>query len=324
MLRREMESDNFTPTVVHMGLRPHHNHTDFTQKDAVQTATLVIGQHKLPLTNGGHRLNALGQIRTKAEAAVSTAKTDKEKQEAQKFLALVDLQPITAMILLNGDPQDDFINPQKGKKVDSAHLFSMKVQWLKAGDKNAVALKMAVDVARLLHNSKQSPLHNMIRFDTKGLAPLPISSLCSKESSDLGTSLLGLARVGLEAGKPKSAEWLANCVLTVLKVLKEKAPTLLEEGRMLTPPPDGSKGSAGLLIGVSLALAYRLIVLGQEVASTRDHAILADAAKETLDETVNGNFSGPDKRSLLGRFVEELFQEMTTIDKHAGIPLGLF
>lgn len=325
MLRKEMEKGTFTPTPIHVGVRSRHiKSMKFANtEDGTRTVKLLLEPgDTLPLINGGHRFDVLGQIRKDAEERLKKASTDEEKKVAQDFLDIVDSQPITATVLLNGSTQDDFLNLQKGKSVDAAHMLSLTVSRSTDEDKDGPVLRLAFAIAKLMHAVPKNPFHRQIRFDSTGTA-LPISTLCSKWSSDLGTSLVGLAKVGMAFTPNKQPDWLACMPTAVIKTLEEKAKAVLEVGKVITPPPDGNKGSATMLIGVSTALAYRLCLVGEDTPSERTAAMLVSAANDTLDCGVNGNFSGPAKRRLIGEFVKELFSDLTEIEKHDGLPLGL-
>lgn len=337
MLRREMEGGTFTPTSFHVGVRKNQTkNVKFEEHEGVRYATLTVDMlDTIPLTNGGHRFQALAWIREDAELAIkeakaveAKAKTDEEKAEAAKIVAeaeayldLVDSQPIEAILLLNGNTQDDFINLQRGKAVDQSHMLSLKIARGVASDKPH--LKMASNIAKVLNGLQGSPFYRQIRFDSRGMAPLPLSTLCPKGASDLATSLSGLAKVGLSFGKEKNAEWLAGVIESTYKLLAEKAPTLVEQGKVLTPPPNGTKGSATLLIGIAVAAAYRMCIQNEERMSDRTKAALVEAAKETLDNDVNGNFSGPAKRKLIGAFTVEFFGDLSAVEKHEDVPTGL-
>jgi hypothetical protein len=324
-LRREMEAGKFTVSTYTVGLRPWHAKAlTYQGEGASRHAVLVVEeQDSLPMLDGGHRFDAIRQIREEAEKSLKKAAEGEEKEKARRRLERVDALPITTTVLLDGDPQTDFLNLQKGKAVDAAHMFSLKVSRnTDPADKNAAALKLAFNVAKLLHTNKDCDFYKQVRFDSKGFAPYPVSSLCSKGSSDLGTSLLGLARVGLARGKAGSPEWLAYAVVGSAKALHESAPELLGPDRVLTPPPDGTRGAASLLIGLGVAMAYRMSLEDSALPTPRDLAQLVAAARKTLDREVKGNFSGPAKRGLFGSFVCDFFRDLD-VPKHEGIPLGL-
>jgi hypothetical protein len=79
---------------------------------------------------------------------------------------------------------------------------------------------------------------------------------------------------------------------------------------VLTPPPDGSRGSATMWIGLGNLLAYRLTLPDDGSVITDS---LVEAAKQVCDHTVRGNFSGPKKRELLGEIVFKFFATVKNV-----------
>jgi len=181
-------------------------------------------------------------------------------------------------------------------------------------------LRLAHEVAERLNGDRHCPFYRQVRFDSKGLAPLLVSDLCRQGASDVGTSLVGLAKVGLSFDTPKSPEWLAMTVVEAINVLQDKAPELLAEDKVLTPPPDATKGSAVMLIGRAVALAYRMCLLGEERPGEKTKACLADAARETLHGTKDDCKNATRRRSLLGRFVRGFFSDLDDLKKTDGLP----
>src|SRR5262249_15115626 len=154
---------------------------------------------------------------------------------------------------------------------------------------------------------------NTIRFDSRGVQTLPISTLCSAGASDIATSLVGLARVGVKVGV-KDAAKLAGALVAAYQAIKaydeahEDEFGLLETGKVLTPiGNDGKRGQATMMVGLATCLVYRCGVSGHEAPTDNDLAKLVAAAKVTLGRDVEGNFSGPDKRKLMGRFADAFF-----------------
>src|SRR5262249_13049792 len=146
-------------------------------------------------------------------------------------------------------------------------MFSLSVQ---QGVFDDPAVRLALEVAQLLARHKHSPFSRMVRFDSKQVAkgsrlkPLPVSTICAQGASDVGTSLVGLARVGL-AGAHK-ASWLADTVIAATSALDQKAQELLRPDKALTPPlRGGTLGSSTMLIGLAVLLAYRMQALHHDV-----------------------------------------------------------
>src|SRR5579883_3385856 len=229
-----MEDGTYTPTPIAVGLRPRHR-KGLAVKDGVATLTLADGDH-LPSLDGNHRMTGLEELRAAADKAGDRV-----------FVDRVDRQPVTVVVHLNGDTQQDFVRLQAGRAVDAAHMLSMRVRHGLLGGARQGPAEAAVEAARALNDTNGSPFQKQVRFDSCGLYPIPITTLCAAGSSDQATSLVGLAKVckGLPAAK------MAAFVTEVVRALREDAPELVAGGMPLTPPPDGTKGSATMLIGVA-------------------------------------------------------------------------
>lgn len=311
-LEKEMRSGNYTPTSISVGTRRPHRQAivrgtqQVDENTSVSTVELTIDLDKtqpLPLLNGFQRFCALNRIRKAA---------DEEGQKA------VDAQPITAMVYLDGASKADFINLNIGKPVNPALLLSLRVHQKSLSDRDQPNYRLALDIAKKLAKDERSAFERQIRFDSSGSGGLSINSLCQKGSSDLATSLIGLAKVGIAAHM--DADCLAEAVILAYETLDEKASVLLENNRVLTPPPDGTKGAASMLLGLGVCLAYRLSLpdANDDVSLER----LVKAAYAALDQTVDGNFSGPEKRAMMGEFATEFFADLE-VEKHHGVPKQL-
>lgn len=320
-LKAEMECGTFTPTNVSANCNKRH-HGKLALDDATGRFVLEVdSDDPLIHSDGGHRYEAIGMVVADLEDQIEKAGDNPEKVEKLKrWLEQAKRLPVTVTVYFDGDPQKDFLNLQLGRPVDAAQMLSMKLQHRMADEPE---LKLAFEVAKVLAKQPGSPYANSIRFDSRGSAALPISTLCSRGKSDLGTSLVGLGSVGMSADGDKSPEWLAGKIVTAFDAIKADAPDLLEYGKVLTPLCNsGGKGSATMLIGLGTCLAYRMVALGRADVSADDLEKLVEAAKLTLDEKVNGSFSAQDKRKLLGEFAKVFFSDLT-VDKHAGLPVGL-
>lgn len=304
-LRKEIEDGNFTPTSISIGLRSQQEGVTLVEENGFATLTLADGA-TLPLLDGGHRHSALEFL---------------FEQEAYK--EEIGKSSVTALVLLDGNTKKDFLNLQKGRPVDKSHIHSLSVQEKLLKQQDAEMLTIAYDAAKLLNSDAQSPFHKQIRFDSVGVSGIPISSLSSKGASDIATSLVGGAKIAIEF--KKDAAWLAKQIVTAYIYLKDGgAKELLERGMMLTPPPEGTKGSATMLIGVGNMLAARVALKGNTSAESIDVQTLVKTAKETLGRPVNGNFSGPTKRTVMGAFAEAFFADIVTKeDSHFGVPKKL-
>ena len=304
-LRKELEAGNFTPTSISVGLRDSQRSAlTYYPKDTKAKVGLFIPLGEtLPLLDGGHRMAALDLL-----SQLPTYKEDIENSS------------VTALIILDGNTKKDFLNLQRGKAVDRSHLHSLSVQANLIDKKNNDVILSSYDVARKLNTDVNSPFFRQIRFDSSGISGVPIASLSAKGASDLATSLVGGAKIIKWADK--TPEWLSKCITTVYTKLLEKAPNLLSSGMKLCPPPSGTKGSATILIGVGNMLAYRLAAKQQIEASDDDINRLIEMCQRHFIAPVDGNFSGPTKRSTMGAFVADFFADLN-VDKHENVPTKL-
>lgn len=320
-LQAAMAGGTFTPTVVSIGLKPSHRkkleRLPLETKDAsgqpiiTPMAELVVSYEDgptFPLLDGGQRFAALRRLHKNAN--------DAEQQ------ARIESLPITVVVYLDGDTKADFVNLNLGKAVDAAHLLSMRVQQKAVAQKDLPYYKLALEVAKLLNEDEDSPFYKQIRFDSRGMAPLTINTLCSRGASDIATSLIGLARIALHASSdgPLDAEAVVDSFKLAIKVIRSKAPLHLAPGRFLTPPPDGTRGSATMLVGVAALYIYRLSLDGQNDDVVEKELI--DAIEVAFSDSMAGAFGGPVKRELMGEFAKQFFQNVD-VDKHCGVPKEL-
>lgn len=320
-IKREMRNGNFTPTPVSAALEDRHLAGLTLNPDG--TFSLVVkSQDPLLHTDGGHRFEALGQLIEELEAAAEKAKTDEERENLTRWAEQAKVVPCTVTVYFGGNPQQDFVNLQAGRTVDTSH---MKALTLHAKD-GKPEMGLAFEVATTLNKDKTSPFYNEVRFDSRGNRRLPIATLTATGGSDIGTSLVGVAKLGISRGK--SAKFLAAALTDAYVALKESSDAdgedgALEEGKVMTPVVNhGTKGASTMLVGVGLCLAYRLISLGKEKADQSDLDRLVAVVGRTLNVATKGNFSGSVKRKLLGRFAKEFFAD-TTETRHQGVPIPL-
>jgi hypothetical protein len=307
VIRKEIEDGNFTPTSVSVGVREFKQegtpHPEIHQELGRVAVTVPDGA-TLPLLDGGHRFQALELLYQQEAYRENIGKSD-----------------IVAILLLDGNTKKDFLNLQKGRPVDKSHIHSLSVKAKLLAAKDANVLTFAYDTAILLNTDERSPFKNQIRFDSHGVSGIPISSLSGKGASDIATSLVGGAKIALGCGKDPA--WLAENIIIAFTYLKANASELFEQGMKLTPPPNGTKGSATMIIGVGNMLAARVGLQGELKANNKDIEKLVEAAKQTLSEPVKGNFSGALKRDLMGAFAEKFFADVEHLDFHFGVPKKL-
>ena len=316
-LKRAMEAGEFTPTPGAVGLREQH--VKAVKYQTLRNKTTVFdlevdSKQPLPLTDGGHRMESLNQLLLEANELLAQSKDKQEKLNYEARVNEILALPFCCTLYLDGDTRQDFINLQSGRSLDSSHLFSLQMEQ-KSFDNPA--FRTAYKVAQELHNRTDSPFKNIIRFDSAGLNPLPIKTLCSDGASDLATSLIGLAKVG--GDKPDE---LATSVIEIFKALQKEATGLLDSRKVLTPLGNGgTKGSATMLIGLAVCFTHRVALSPDKERSTFMEELLL-TAMETLDREMRGGFSGPRKRELMGAFAKRFFESVQT-PKHEGLPVTL-
>lgn len=293
----------YTPTTLSASLRERHRKNLLIENDA---CTLTVSsEDPLPLTDGGHRCAAIADI----------IKDNEELAEQAKQL------PISFLLLLDGAPQCDFINLQAGRTIDASHMFSLKLK-AKMLDKETAALyKTAQDIAEKLNKNIGSPFKSHIAFDSRSQSTLKITTVCAKGSSDLSTSLIGVAKV-MEAFKSSNKDLPAEIITSIKNYVDEKAPELFEAGKALTPLPEGTKGAATMLIGVGLVVLFKMSSDGKEAIENKDLAKMLSAAKASLDVDVSGGFPAQMKRKLMGEFAAEFLSDNKD-EKHEGVPVTL-
>lgn len=314
-LKKEMLEGRYTPTPVSAGVHPSHK-----KRLTIENGRFAIDVdpgEPLPQTNGQHRFEALHQILAEVKDKLKKAKTEEEKKELEKRITLINALPISILLNLDGNPAIDFVNLQASKAVDKAHMMVMRI----FQDESDPSVKMAYSTARALHNAEGSPFRDQIKFDSRGNLALPITTLCSKGASDIGTSLIGLSRIAEHFSKAE--RHAAHAVISVYQAIKENQASLQDYGKVLTPIRDGGKrGAATMYIGLASCLLYRIMLEGRDLPTDEDKKHLADVAAELLDEPVAGGFASARKRELLGRFARQYFSDLA-VTMHEGIPTEL-
>lgn len=321
-LRRAIESGEYTPAAFGVGLRNAHRDNLEFQKDG--SVVVIPVETPLASTDGNHRMNALALLREDVAREWDAAEKNGDAESASRLSTLlgeIDDLPITFIVQLDGNVQRDFVNLQLGKTMDRSHLQSIAIQTKMVSKKDYPLLKSAFTVAKALHGRQDSHLYNLVKFDSKSMAPIPVSSLLVK-GADVACSLYGLAKVA-HAGEKKDEAWMADVVAITYDTLKERTPGLLGDGMVLEPPPQGSRGGASLLVGIATVVAYRAKFLNNGEITKDDLTKLVSAACDVFDVPRDGNTSSQRKRALLGEFAGVFFSDVET-KKHEGVPLGLF
>jgi hypothetical protein len=320
-IRRAMSEGSFTPTPASANLSP--NHRKRLQIEQGRFTLEVDSGDPLLQTDAGHRFEVLSAFLRDLQQQLAAATDEDKKTKLQRWIQQVRQAPITVTIYLDGDPQLDFLHLQLGKTVDSAHMLSLRLQQQAVGDP---VVATAFEVARRLNKHEDSPWRGEIRFDSRGKARLPITTLCARGSSDIATSLVGLARVGVAFGVT-DANQLAGLLVDIYCELVNHFGSD-EDGPMVAGKPlaglsaGGKKGQATMLVGVATCMAYRVLASSRQSLESNDIMRMVAAVEQTLNFPVAGNFSGPLKRATLGKFARQLYQDRDESTQN-GVPLKL-
>lgn len=314
-LQREIKQGTYTPTPIAVGTRKEHRNAIRYSEDGRFELELDLSS-PLPLTDGGHRFEAIKSVLTSLVERQKVAKDDSEKEILGKQIEEVYKLPISATIYLDGDLQVDFVNLQQGRPVDQSHMMTMRIRRDMASSPDMVT---AFEIAKALASAESGPYVGQIRFDSRGKMALPLSTLSAKGSGDLSTSLVGLSRVNEGTLKP---EEVASVFSELLKRLKAECQEVLSYGKVLTPIGDGgTKGSSTMLIGVVICLVHDIVTRSVGVDGLRYEDAI-NAIKQTLNRQVAGSFTSVDKREMMGDFATAFFSN-SNCEKYEDVPLSL-
>jgi hypothetical protein len=315
-LRLAMRKGEFTPTDWAANVPPELQGR--VDRDGGLFSLELPDGKTLPLTDGGQRRSALLGLIEEQEDRLANSTSPADQEEAGAILDELSALPITTTVYLDGTPQLDFLNLQKGERVERTLILALELETEQIEDNSYF---LARTVASLLLKDHASPFYGQIKMDAKSRGLIPLSTLFAAGSSDQGVSLIGLARVG--ALFNLNEKRLAALFPVIRNVLRERCDGIINAGFPLTlPERGGTKGSATMLVGLAVCLAYRM---GVEKQLTPPPALLADlawAADKTLYEPIQKTFSAATKRQYLGRFAREFFKDQG-VEMHEGVPLGL-
>lgn len=302
-IKADMISGHFTPTIIHASVpRDFFEESVFMQESDVE---LNLSEQKpLPLINGDHRFAAMKEIREEA--------TSKDE---------VNRCPVEIIVCLDGEPQEHFLNLQKNKAVDRSHLLSLNVARHALPEKKKEAIEFAYNVAKRLNEHTDSPFYNQIKFDDSasglGMGSIPVATICAAGASDIGTSLIGTARIALS--QKKDVEWVVTEFLKWYAYALKNQATLFGESKVLTPPgvAGSTKGSATMIVGmVNLILFASLHEAENKLKTPYKEAL------KVFDVSPKGNFGGPRKRELLYNYGKILFEKVA-LEQHYSVPKEL-
>lgn len=352
-LKKAMNDGTFVPTPLTVSVGSKIAPVFHEENGTVDIAVNLEEKERLHVTDGQQRSTALRQLREEANASfeslqqqIESAKAGLAKatadNERSKFQALIkaleekseqsnkkveqiDNTPITTIVLLDGDTQIDFVALQQGRPVDTAHMLSMRIRHGLFANAKLPSIQKAFEVAKILNKEDDGPYEKTIRFDSTSAASsvLPVTTLCSQSASDIGTSLVGLARIANTVEPNKDEDWCVKCIRVTYDSLLKNAPHLVSSGGTCCPPntSEWTRGSASMLIGLANLLAYKSLYLGQ--AEPEDtNGELASYANAVMPDKVEGNYSGPVKRMILGRIAKMYLGDVNR-PKHEEVPIDL-
>ncbi len=263
----------------------------------------------LKLLNGNHRATGLLEL----------------AGESPRQYRLINNLPATVIILLE-EKKFDFIASNSSLPIDPTHLATLRITAGLMGKQQNV-LEKASQIIRVLHDTPHSPVYNQVRFSANQAdKKISMKGLLGM-GSDQACSAFGSAKIA--NGVQQTPNWMAD-VITRAHVLIKGSPSissLLNKGKVLSPPPQGKIGGASLLIGLGNMLAYRAVMQFRDKLTPVDEKAFIMAVQSTLDEDTKGDLSGPRKRRLLRDFAEVFFEDglarSEVVGGHQGIPIPL-
>lgn len=318
-LAKAQQNGTFTPTPYAAGLREsHRKQLKFTNGDK-HVEFHVDNKNPLPLIDGQQRSGAREMMRKNAEP-------DEQKR--------IDSDIITLVVYLDYR-KVDFDNLQEGRPVNKSHRLSMRLREGLVDAAKAPFLQMAQQVLTSLNNNPESHLDKQVKFDSGSSAPLEFSSLATLGGSDIATSIVGGTKIALyenqdfpvfAKGKQRTAAWLASMQVHAYQAIrkygdkveltnpvdgsKTEWPKVLQRDYVLCPAPNGTKGGSSLLIGLGNMLAFRMAWQDKDEPQPKDLKHFVEAVQDTFDIELEGGFSGPMKRQLMGDFCRRYFADI--------------
>jgi hypothetical protein len=304
-INREMAAGRYTPTQLSANLSQDQIEKLILDHANARFELEVSPTNPLSLTDGGHRREAIETELGRLQSQLEKASAPEERASLQRSIDELLANPMDVRIYFDGNSKTDFVALQAGKAVDHAHILSLRIQQNDLGDDYS----MAFAIAKKLESSVGF-FEKSIRFDSATVEEsVSINTLCAK-SSDFATSLLGLVKVGKVFRADISPAQLADFVLAATNEVSRKAPELTEQGKLLAPLAySGTKGAMCLYVGLGVVLAFRVLAAGRKSADSTDLTRLVKAVRETMADSVNGNLSGPRKRTLIGEFASEFLAD---------------
>ena len=289
-LKKAILSNSFTPSPITLFVEDNQ----FTIKGSM--ATLHFDKDEpFRVIDGGHRLAAFESI---AHKDVKLSRRIKSMQ-------------LPVIFVLGGSPRDNFINLQMGKAVDRSQLLSMKVQSNGFTGETKRHYDWAHEACSLLHNSSNSPLFGVFKFDSSSDG-VGFNAVARNSSSDNITTFLGASKLAKHYGlSPKDyVKFLVEVYMLCYKA------NLMTQGKILCLPPTGKVVSMNVFIGVVNVLLF-MKQNNMEINSDTTKDIL----KTHLNDITNlsNKFSATGRREFFKVLCGDLFKD-SNLPSYEGIP----
>lgn len=300
-LLKAVEDDEYTPADISATV---NDASCISIKD--KTVTIDVKGKILSVTDGCQRIGALEKLRNKSANP-----------------RLVDQLPIEVKIML--DPENrtkDFINLNKGKPVNTTHIRRLLIDIGKTS--NPTMSKFSKDLAEHLQKDSDSHLNNVINMFGRGSGGVDFAAITSEHASEKAMSLYGASMIA--DAYQKDVKWIAGRIIEAWLILSEEAPELVEPGAILCPPPNGKRIPAKMIVGLGNAIAYRLMLTGEEKISDPEIDRFVAAARRVFGD-LGDLGDAPNQRTLLGDFIVDFYEDLNDIELdtewHCGIPISM-
>ena len=305
-LAKAMENNSYTPAPFTAMLRSSAAKSLVVDNKGFANIEFIRGKDSLVSLDGSQRNGSLQKL------------LDSSEDETAKESVLN--MPIPLIVLLDGSAKEHFLNANSGKAIDTLQTMVMKAKG-HIGQKKGMGDVMAeaVNMASLMNKDKNSPFYNLIRMDVQSNQAIKATTLMSTGSSDIGTSLVGLAKI--TAKSKVEREVACGYVTSIFDAFSAAHPTLIEHDRPLAAPNVGSKGAATMWIGLGNLLAYAAYT-AEECTDEMVGLLVSCAYDQFKGEKIQGSFTSAYKREKSGAIAKEFFAGSEE-DNHEGVPLGL-
>ena len=265
-----------------------------------KTVTIRLNKSTpLKTLDGGHRLKALQAI---------YAEVDDPADRAE-----IDNMILPGIIELNGNTQEDFVRLQAGLAMDKTHLFGLRARGgFDLKEKLQEYYPMVIDLAHRLNSESRSPITNMIRFDTRSQARVPLTAISKDGAADGAVSLFGTAKICNKhverIGQNNLVDWMFDIFANVWEILKEDCPDAVSDGRLLDVKSQKVM-PIQLYIGVANMVAYRLHLLNEQEITEKTKTALIASVNDTFISDLDSKWNSGRVREAMGEFASRFFAD---------------